>query len=57
MCHSELHTASNEWQNAVYPVVPGHEFVGRVISVGKDVKTFKVGSLAGVGCLADTCRV
>ena len=57
MCHSDLHTAGNEWQNAVYPVVPGREIVGRVISVGKDVKTFKVGDLAGVGCLVDSCRV
>lgn len=57
VCHSDLHTARNEWQNAVYPVVPGHEIVGRVTSVGADVKTFKVGDLAGVGCLVDSCRV
>ena len=57
VCHSDLHTARNEWQNAVYPVVPGHEIVGRVISIGADVKTFKVGDLAGVGCLVDSCRV
>lgn len=57
VCHSDLHTARNEWQNTVYPVVPGHEIVGRVISVGADVKAFKVGDLAGVGCLVDSCRV
>ncbi|MBC7697193.1 MAG: NAD(P)-dependent alcohol dehydrogenase [Bacteroidia bacterium] len=57
VCHSDLHTARNEWQNAVYPVVPGHEIVGRVISVGANVKAFKVGDLAGVGCLVDSCRV
>lgn len=56
VCHSDLHTARNEWQNTVYPVVPGHEIVGRVINVGSDVKTFKVGDLAGVGCLVDSCR-
>lgn len=57
VCHSDLHTARNEWQNAVYPVVPGHEIVGRVISVGKNVTDFKVGDLAGVGCLVDSCGV
>lgn len=57
VCHSDLHTARNEWQNTVYPVVPGHEIVGRVTAVGADVKTFKVGDLAGVGCLSDSCRV
>jgi len=57
VCHSDLHTARNEWQNTVYPVVPGHEIVGRVTAVGADVKAFKVGDLAGVGCLSDSCRV
>lgn len=57
VCHSDLHTARNEWQNTVYPVVPGHEIVGRVTHVGADVKSFKVGDLAGVGCLIDSCRV
>ena len=57
VCHSDLHTARNEWQNAVYPVVPGHEIVGRVTAIGANVKAFKVGDLAGVGCLVDSCRV
>jgi alcohol dehydrogenase (NADP+) len=57
VCHSDLHTARNEWHNAIYPVVPGHEIVGRVTNVGAEVKTFKVGDLAGVGCLVDSCRV
>jgi alcohol dehydrogenase (NADP+) len=57
VCHSDLHTARNEWQNAVYPVIPGHEIVGRVISIGADVKAFKVGDLAGVGCMVDSCGV
>ncbi|HSI43998.1 MAG TPA: NAD(P)-dependent alcohol dehydrogenase [Methylotenera sp.] len=56
VCHSDLHTARNEWQNTTYPVVPGHEIVGRVTSVGDQVTGFKVGDLAGVGCLVDSCR-
>ncbi|MDQ2719794.1 MAG: NAD(P)-dependent alcohol dehydrogenase [Bacteroidota bacterium] len=56
VCHSDLHTARNEWGNTKYPVVPGHEIVGRVSAVGDDVKKFKVGDLAGIGCLVDSCR-
>ena len=56
VCHSDLHTARNEWQNTVYPVVPGHEIVGRVTKVGRDVKKFKAGEVVGVGCLVDSCR-
>lgn len=56
VCHSDLHTAKNEWGGTVFPVVPGHELVGRVTKVGKDVTKFKVGDLAGVGCLVDSCR-
>lgn len=55
VCHSDLHTARNEWHNAVYPVVPGHEIVGRVTRVGDHVKKFKVGDLAAVGCMVDSC--
>lgn len=56
VCHSDLHTARNEWTNTTYPVVPGHEIVGRVTAVGSTVTKFKVGDLAGVGCMVDSCR-
>ncbi|HKU00023.1 MAG TPA: NAD(P)-dependent alcohol dehydrogenase [Paraburkholderia sp.] len=56
VCHSDLHQARNEWRNTLYPVVPGHEIVGRVTEVGKGVTRFKVGELVGVGCLVDSCR-
>jgi len=56
VCHSDLHTARNEWKNTLYPSVPGHEIVGRVTEVGAQVSTFKVGDLAGVGCMVDSCR-
>ena len=56
VCHSDLHTARNEWQNTLYPCVPGHEIVGRVRAVGSNVRDFKVGDLAGVGCMVDSCR-
>ena len=55
VCHSDLHTARNEWHNTIYPVVPGHEIVGRVTQVGGEVATFKAGDLAGVGCMVDSC--
>ena len=56
VCHSDLHVVKNEWQGTHYPVVPGHEIVGRVTEVGAHVKKFKAGDLAGVGCLVDSCR-
>ncbi|MEW6339850.1 MAG: NAD(P)-dependent alcohol dehydrogenase [Pseudomonadota bacterium] len=56
VCHSDLHQARNEWKNSVYPVVPGHEIVGRVTAVGSDVARYKAGDLVGVGCLVDSCR-
>ena len=57
VCHSDLHTARSEWPGfTVYPVVPGHEIVGRVVSVGSGVKKFKTGDLAAVGCLVGSCR-
>ena len=56
VCHSDLHTVRNEWHGTVYPCVPGHEIVGTVTNVGSGVTKFKVGDLAGVGCLVDSCR-
>ena len=56
VCHSDLHTVRNEWTNTVYPVVPGHEIVGRITKVGAQVKKFKEGELAAVGCMVDSCR-
>jgi uncharacterized zinc-type alcohol dehydrogenase-like protein len=56
VCHSDLHTVRNEWHGTTYPCVPGHEIVGRILSVGDHVSRFKVGDLAAVGCLVDSCR-
>jgi len=59
VCHSDLHQVRNEWQSVmptVYPVVPGHEIVGRVVKVGSSVKKFKEGDIAAVGCMVDSCR-
>ncbi|ULQ53743.1 NAD(P)-dependent alcohol dehydrogenase [Flavihumibacter fluvii] len=56
VCHSDIHQARNEWGNSIFPMVPGHEIVGKVIRVGDHVKKFKAGDLAGVGCLVDSCR-
>lgn len=56
ICHSDIHAARGEWGEALYPMVPGHEIVGRVTRVGKKVKRFKTGDLAGVGCFVDSCR-
>ncbi len=56
VCHSDLHTARNEWGNTVYPVVPGHEIIGRVTRVGNEVTRFKQGDLVGVGCMVDSCQ-
>jgi uncharacterized zinc-type alcohol dehydrogenase-like protein len=56
VCHSDLHTARNEWRGTTYPVVPGHEIVGRVSQVGPGVNGFRPGDLAAVGCMVDSCR-
>jgi len=59
VCHSDLHQVRNEWQNVmptVYPCVPGHEIVGRVVKTGSAVKKFKEGDIAAVGCMVDSCR-
>lgn len=57
VCHSDLHQIRNDWFPGTFPMVPGHEIVGRVVKVGDHVKKFKVGDLAGTGCLVDSCRV
>lgn len=56
VCHSDLHFARNDWGFSVYPVVPGHEIVGKVIKVGDGVSNFKAGDVVAVGCLVDSCR-
>ncbi|HEX2609339.1 MAG TPA: NAD(P)-dependent alcohol dehydrogenase [Flavisolibacter sp.] len=56
VCHSDIHQVRNEWGNSIYPMVPGHEIVGRVTRVGDHVKKFKKGDLAGVGCMVDSCQ-
>ena len=57
VCHSDLHQIRDEWGGSIFPMVPGHEIVGRVKKVGAHVKGFKVGDLAAVGCMVDSCRV
>ncbi len=59
ICHSDIHQARNEWPDAapaMYPMVPGHEIVGKIAQVGSDVSKFKVGDIAGIGCFIDSCR-
>ena len=56
VCHSDIHQVKNDWDNTVYPCMPGHEVVGRVKSVGSAVTRHKVGDLVGVGCMIDSCR-
>jgi uncharacterized zinc-type alcohol dehydrogenase-like protein len=56
VCHSDLHQVRDEWSGGLFPMVPGHEIVGRVREVGREVKKVAVGALAGVGCMVDSCR-
>ncbi|HKP00832.1 MAG TPA: NAD(P)-dependent alcohol dehydrogenase [Nitrospiraceae bacterium] len=56
ICHSDIHQARDEWGGSIFPMVPGHEIVGRVAQVGNEVKTFHVGEITGVGCFVDSCR-
>lgn len=56
VCHSDLHQVQNDWKNSKYPVVPGHEIVGKIIEVGDKVTKFKKGDMVGVGCLVDSCH-
>lgn len=55
VCHSDVHISRNEWKATVYPVVPGHEIVGKVIKIGNEVNKFKVGDIVAVGCMVDSC--
>jgi uncharacterized zinc-type alcohol dehydrogenase-like protein len=57
ICHSDLHKVNNEWGNTHYPVVPGHEIIGRVVTRGANARRFREGDLVGVGCIVDSCRV
>lgn len=56
VCHSDLHQVRDEWGNGIFPMVPGHEIIGKVTNTGSQVHKFKVGDLVGVGCLVDSCR-
>ncbi|GAB3281509.1 NAD(P)-dependent alcohol dehydrogenase [Larkinella harenae] len=56
VCHSDLHQIKDEWGGSIFPMVPGHEIVGRVVAVGSNVTKFSVGDLAGTGCMVDSCR-
>ncbi len=56
VCHSDIHQAHNDWGNSIYPMVPGHEIIGRVKQVGAEVTKFKTDDYAGVGCMVDSCR-
>lgn len=55
ICHSDIHSARSEWHDGIYPMVPGHEIAGRVVAVGSEVRKFKVGDFAGVGCMVNSC--
>jgi len=57
VCHSDIHQVRDEWGGAIFPMVPGHEIVGRITAVGEAVTNFAIGELAGVGCFVDSCRV
>ncbi|CAG7855987.1 alcohol dehydrogenase (NADP+) [biofilm metagenome] len=56
VCHSDIHQARNEWGNARYPMVPGHEIIGKVTALGSAVSEFTIGETVGIGCLVDSCR-
>lgn len=56
VCHSDVHQVENDWSNTVYPCMPGHEIVGRVVAIGGDVSRHAIGDLVGVGCMIDSCR-
>ena len=56
VCHSDLHQVKNDWGNTLYPCVPGHEIIGKVVATGSTVTKYKVGDMVGVGCMIDSCQ-
>jgi len=56
VCHSDIHQVNDDWQGSIFPMVPGHEIVGKVVEIGKEVKKFKIGDTAAVGCMVDSCQ-
>lgn len=56
VCHSDIHQARDEWGGSIFPMVPGHEIVGRVAQIGREVQKWQVGDTVGVGCFVDSCR-
>src|SRR5579859_2610200 len=56
VCHSDIHQARNEWKRSSYPMVPGHEILGKVVKASKEVTKFKIGDTVGVGCMVDSCQ-
>jgi uncharacterized zinc-type alcohol dehydrogenase-like protein len=56
VCHSDIHQVRDEWGGSIFPMVPGHEIVGKITKVGDHVTKFKVGETAGIGCFVDSCR-
>lgn len=56
VCHSDLHQVKNDWNNTIYPCIPGHEIVGKVVGTGAAVAKFKIGDIVGVGCMVDSCK-
>ncbi|HET9629021.1 MAG TPA: alcohol dehydrogenase catalytic domain-containing protein, partial [Novosphingobium sp.] len=56
VCHTDLHMIRNDWHSTIYPLVPGHEIVGRVRAVGAEVTKYRPGDLVAVGCMTDSCR-
>jgi alcohol dehydrogenase (NADP+) len=55
VCHSDVHQVANDWKNTIYPCVPGHEIIGRIVETGSEVSSFETGDIVGVGCMIDSC--
>jgi len=56
VCHSDIHQARDEWGGSIYPMVPGHEIIGKIAEIGAETSKFKVGDIVGVGCMVDSCQ-